>query len=130
MNNSSMPSRKSFKLFSNREMLLQPTYKFHELESQESSIKPPPFSHMNNEEILQFQDSMMADQDGQLDQLLDVIIRQKNIGSAIGNELDLQVDLLEEAEERIENTNNRMERANNNLLKLFDAGDSKSIFIF
>jgi hypothetical protein len=72
----------------------------------------------------------MQDQDVQLDQLLDIITRQKNIGSAIGNELELQIDLIEEAENILENTNNRMDRANNNLMNLFDKGDSNSIFYF
>jgi hypothetical protein len=82
---------------------------------------------LNNNELLQLQNNIMADQDKQLDQLSSVISRQKEIGIAIGNELELQVDLLEDTDQRIENTRYRMRTADRNLGTLFDKDDTKGI---
>lgn len=84
---------------------------------------------MSTEEILQLQNNIIEDQDGQLDQLFNIITRQKDIGLAIGTELDLQADLLQETDERLGNTHNRMNRATQNLGKIFNSDESRGIYL-
>ena len=65
---------------------------------------------------------MIQRQDSQLDQLASVISRQKQIGLTISDELDLQADLLERMDERVERTNGGMRGARDRLEAVFEQG--------
>ncbi|ORY28901.1 hypothetical protein BCR33DRAFT_666808, partial [Rhizoclosmatium globosum] len=55
----------------------------------------------------------LTDQDAHLDALSSAILRQKQIGLQIGDELDLHVDLLQQTDAAVERTQNRLGTVNN-----------------
>ncbi|KAJ3016678.1 hypothetical protein HKX48_003913, partial [Thoreauomyces humboldtii] len=64
---------------------------------------------------LLLQRRLMDDQDSQLDELSATIGRQKQIGLLINDELELHVDLLEETEQHVDSTQQRLEAAGRRL---------------
>ncbi|KAJ5724145.1 hypothetical protein N7488_002180 [Penicillium malachiteum] len=54
---------------------------------------------LDNEGVLQLQKQMMKDQDTSVEELMKVIIRQRELGTAIHNELEVQNELLKLADE-------------------------------
>ncbi|KAJ3078049.1 hypothetical protein HK102_004769 [Quaeritorhiza haematococci] len=72
---------------------------------------------LENAGLVQLQRTKMNDQDQVLESLLQVVQRQKQIGYAIGNELDLQNQMLEEVDEtatrvagHLKSTSRRLDR--------------------
>ena len=61
---------------------------------------------------------MVDEQDHQLDKILQVVQRQKEMGRAIGDELDIQNSLLAEIDEKVDITDARMKGANKQIKKL------------
>jgi len=61
--------------------------------------------------LIQLQRTMMENQDAALDGLREVIIRQKQMGYAIGEELDLQNELLEKLEGETEKVGSNLKGA-------------------
>ncbi|KAJ3055834.1 hypothetical protein HK097_009037 [Rhizophlyctis rosea] len=59
---------------------------------------------LDNSGLVQLQRQQMEDQDSSLDALSSIIRRQKQIGMAIGNELDVQNHLLGELDEGVDRT--------------------------
>jgi regulator of vacuolar morphogenesis len=59
---------------------------------------------LDNESLLQLQRQAMDSQDSEVDALLAIVRRQKEVGSAIGDELETQNRLLEELELGIDRT--------------------------
>lgn len=62
------------------------------------------------EELLQLQEMLLDEQDENLDILADVIERHKEIGIAINNEIDAQINLIETTEDDLEDTQQRLDR--------------------
>jgi syntaxin 8 len=91
----------------------------HELLSNSNNVKPisvaDVVSGAENPELLVMQQQIMSEQDNQLDQLAEVIERQKRIGMQIGDELDLHVQLLEDTDERVDRTQSRLRNAGKRL---------------
>lgn len=54
---------------------------------------------LDNEGVLQLQKQTMQDQDASVEELMKIIIRQRELGTAIHNELEVQNDLLKLADE-------------------------------
>jgi len=57
-------------------------------------------------------------QDEQLDQLMDVLKRQGQIGQAIGDELDLQNKLLEDLDADVDRTKAKLKKTGKTLVKV------------
>jgi regulator of vacuolar morphogenesis len=72
----------------------------------------------DNRQVLELQNSLVQQQDEQLDQMLNVVKRQKEIGRAIGDELDLQNQLLGELDQRVDFTKSRLSGAGKQLKRL------------
>ena len=70
---------------------------------------------LNNHEILDIHEKLINDQDQHLEKLSKVIGRQKEIGQLITNELDSQVELLQDIDNRTEDVGGNMSRINNRL---------------
>jgi hypothetical protein len=70
-----------------------------------------------------------VEQDRQLDELSRVIGRQKEIGLTISDELDYQVDLLQQTEERIDDTDQRLARARRRLDQVLKKANDKRMFM-
>jgi len=75
----------------------------------------PVHAGMDNPQLLGMHQQIMAEQDDQLDQLAEVIERQKRIGMQIGDELDLHVQLLEDTDIRVDQTQSRLRNAGKRL---------------
>lgn len=54
---------------------------------------------LDNEGVLQLQQQTMQDQDASVEELMKIIIRQRELGTAINNELEVQNELLKMADE-------------------------------
>ena len=72
-------------------------------------------NRLNNHEILDIHEKLITDQDQHLEMLSKVIGRQKEIGQLITNELDSQVELLQDIDNRTEDVGGNMSRINNRL---------------
>lgn len=92
------------------------------------TIVETPLIDLENGEILQHQNRVIDDQDTLLDQLSFVIARQKQIGVAIGNELELQVELLDETDMRVNRTQERMRYAARSMGRMMESSEYKGIF--
>ncbi|KAI9319658.1 Phox homologous domain-containing protein [Dichotomocladium elegans] len=58
----------------------------------------------DNEGLLQYQQEVMNEQDAQIEQFSDLLARQKQLGLAIGDELDAQNQLLDELDANVDRT--------------------------
>ncbi|KAJ3130986.1 hypothetical protein HK100_007051 [Physocladia obscura] len=70
---------------------------------------------LSSGELLQLQTRLIDDQDTHLDALSNTILRQKQIGIQIGDELSLHVDLLQQTDQSMENTSDRLRHVNRDL---------------
>ncbi len=87
-------------------------------------------SSLDNNGLVQLQQRMMDNQDSQLDQLSEVIGRQREMGLLISNELDRHVELLQHAEDSTEATNQRLANARRRLDKISrQLNDRRSVCI-
>ncbi|KAJ3270280.1 hypothetical protein HDV01_000395 [Terramyces sp. JEL0728] len=82
--------------------------------------------NLDNHELLQLHERIINQQDAQLDSLADLLTRQKQIGEMISNELDVQVDLLDEVDERANATEQRMRTARNRLDGFMESSSGSS----
>ncbi|KAL5255116.1 hypothetical protein ACHWQZ_G014526 [Mnemiopsis leidyi] len=64
----------------------------------------------SNRELLSQQQQAMADQDEGLARISNIVKRQKEIGLAIGDEIDGQNELIDEITEKTDSTGNRLKR--------------------
>ncbi|KAJ3357444.1 hypothetical protein HDU91_005404, partial [Kappamyces sp. JEL0680] len=73
----------------------------------------PKDTHIDLEtgELVQLQERILQQQDNQLDSLAELLGRQKQVGELIGQELDSQVELLDEVDERAEGVRTGMTHA-------------------
>ncbi|KAK9695548.1 hypothetical protein K7432_012896 [Basidiobolus ranarum] len=65
----------------------------------------------NNEELLNFQQQLMENQDQNLDQFSSILERQKQLGLTIHQELDSQNQLLEELDDQVDRSGAKLKRA-------------------
>jgi regulator of vacuolar morphogenesis len=68
--------------------------------------------------LLQLNKSMVGEQDQQLDTLLSIVSRQKEIGRRIGEELDDQNNLLRDMDERADIVSTKLKNASKSLKRL------------
>ncbi|KAJ3315581.1 hypothetical protein HDV04_001995 [Boothiomyces sp. JEL0838] len=76
--------------------------------------------NLNNQELLQLQTQEMKMQDNQLDSLVQIVRRQKEIGQTISNELDAQNVILEQVDDgvsRVETTLKTADKKLNRILR-------------
>ncbi|KAJ2993530.1 Syntaxin-8 [Globomyces sp. JEL0801] len=83
-------------------------------------------SELGNGELLQLHERILNNQDAQLDSLAELLGRQKKIGEMISNELDVQIEILDDVDNAVENTDARMRRANNGLDNFLQASNEES----
>jgi len=74
-----------------------------------------------NEQLLDVQRRNMDLQDRHLDALSDVLSRQKRLAGSIGDELDLQSDMLEELDENVQHSHGLINRATKALVRVSEA---------
>lgn len=70
---------------------------------------------MEEGQILQLQQRIIDDQDQDLDHLSDAIRRQRELGVLIGDELETHVQLIDETEDMVDRTDERLRQAKKKL---------------
>ncbi|KAI9471845.1 MAG: hypothetical protein EXX96DRAFT_581919 [Benjaminiella poitrasii] len=80
-----------------------------------TSIDMDQTQDMENGQILQLQQRIMDDQDQDLDHLSDAIRRQRELGLLIGDELETHAQLIDETEEMVDRTDERLRQAKKKL---------------
>ncbi|CAO3665273.1 unnamed protein product [Rhizopus stolonifer] len=98
-------------------------------------FNPIDSTHLENGQILQLQQRIMDDQDQDLDGLSDAIRRQRELGLSIGDELESHAILIDETEEMVNCTDEKLRKAKKKLdhvgRKVKDnSKPSKSSFFF
>ncbi|KAG1449857.1 hypothetical protein G6F56_008521 [Rhizopus delemar] len=78
-------------------------------------FNPIDSTHLENGQILQLQQRIMDDQDQDLDDLSDAIRRQRELGLLIGDELESHAILIDETEEMVDRTDERLRKAKKKL---------------
>ncbi|CAO3674086.1 unnamed protein product [Umbelopsis ramanniana] len=73
---------------------------------------------VDNEGLLKLQQQMMDDQDSQVEQFSSILNRQRQVGYAIGQELENQNQLLEELDSDLDRTQVKLKFANKKLNKI------------
>eukprot|EP00053_Salpingoeca_punica_P015676 m.144878 g.144878 ORF g.144878 m.144878 type:complete len:178 (+) comp16776_c1_seq1:125-658(+) len=73
---------------------------------------------MDTRALIQRQDQVMRDQDEGLDLIAKSIARQKQLGQAIGNELDDQNDMLEDLSRGVSNTEHTLKRETGHIVRV------------
>jgi len=68
---------------------------------------------------VELQQQVMADQDNSLVDFAKIIRRQKELGLTIGQELEEQNQLLEELDQSVDQTSNKMKIADKKLKKIY-----------
>ena len=72
-------------------------------------------SMLNNQQILQYQDTIMRDQDDMLDQLHRSVTSTKNIAIAVNEELDLHERLLDDLDSQVDQSQSNLKNASRKL---------------
>ena len=72
-------------------------------------------SMLNNQQILQHQDTIMRDQDDMLDQLHRSVTSTKNIAIAVNEELDLHERLLDDLDSQVDQSQSNLKNASRKL---------------
>lgn len=80
-----------------------------------TSIDMDQTDDMENGQILQLQQRIMDDQDQDLDHLSDAIRRQRELGLLIGDELETHAQIIDETEEMVDRTDERLRQAKKKL---------------
>ncbi|KAI8086430.1 uncharacterized protein BX664DRAFT_157495 [Halteromyces radiatus] len=73
---------------------------------------------LDNEGIVKYQQQLMEDQDQQVEQFSAILNRQKQVGYAIGDELETQNQLLDELDRDVGRTQTKLKFANKKLGKI------------
>ncbi len=74
---------------------------------------------LDNQNLVELQQQVMADQDNSLVDFAKIIRRQKELGLTIGQELEEQNQLLEELDQSVDQTSNKMKIADKKLKKIY-----------
>ncbi|CAG8549509.1 4861_t:CDS:2 [Ambispora gerdemannii] len=82
-------------------------------------------NEFDDHQVLQLQQRMMSDED--LDRLDAAVGRQRELGILIGEELDYHVDLLEETEHAVDNTDGRLASARKRLNRVSKQAKEKGL---
>ncbi|KIW06638.1 uncharacterized protein PV09_02350 [Verruconis gallopava] len=80
-----------------------------------SDEEPPDHSQLSNQQIHEYHQEVLREQDEQLDRLGESIGRQRDLSIQIGNELDDHAMLLDEVDERVDRHQGQLDRANKGL---------------
>ncbi|KAI9481435.1 MAG: hypothetical protein EXX96DRAFT_566708 [Benjaminiella poitrasii] len=73
---------------------------------------------LDNEGLLTFQNQIMSDQDQQVQQFGAILARQKQLGIAIGHELETQNQVLDELDNDVDRTQTKLKFTNKKLQKI------------
>ena len=73
---------------------------------------------LDNQELLQYQNQVMRDQDIHVEQFSHLLNRQKEIGLAINYELESHIDVLEDLDSKVDHTSQKLAFANKKLSKI------------
>ncbi len=73
---------------------------------------------LDNQGVLQLQKQMMQDQDLDVEELRKVVVRQKELGIAINNELEVQNEMLKMVDEDVTRVQGKMEIAKKRIGKI------------
>jgi syntaxin 8 len=76
---------------------------------------PPDQSDLDNQQIHAYHSQVLAEQDEQLDQLGESIVRQRELSIQIGDELDGHVALLDEIDGHVDRHQSRLDQARKSL---------------
>nr|CAB3502199.1 unnamed protein product [Digitaria exilis] len=85
---------------------------------QSAKIDVNNIADMDNHEMISLQRQVIKEQDSQLEILEETIVSTKHIALAINEEVDLQTRLIDDLDERVEDTSTQLERALKRLKKL------------
>ena len=83
-----------------------------------SDAEPPDHGHLDNQQIHQYHNQVLQDQDQQLDRLGRSIGRQRELSIAIGDELDGQAQLLDDVDDGVTRHQSQIDRARKRLGKI------------
>eukprot|EP01064_Diplonema_japonicum_P036184 TRINITY_DN8062_c1_g1_i1.p1 TRINITY_DN8062_c1_g1~~TRINITY_DN8062_c1_g1_i1.p1 ORF type:complete len:238 (+),score=63.43 TRINITY_DN8062_c1_g1_i1:397-1110(+) len=86
----------------------------------------PMFDDHDDDALLLMQDDGIQEQNEKLSRLHKVIVRQKEVGQAIGQELDDQAVVIERLEEGVTSTTSAVRQENKRIKSLLDASSSDS----
>ena len=102
-----------------RPHLPSPAPPSHEPQPDETNFAPytddPEAAYPTTHEVLHTQRQMMVEQDVRLDELAQSIGRQRDLSLQINEELDVHHGLLEEMDEELDHTGNRLSQARRKL---------------
>lgn len=73
---------------------------------------------LDNQQLLEYQNQMMKDQDDQVQQLSSVLARQKELGIAIYDELEHHTDILDSLDNQVDKTATKLGYTNKKLSKI------------
>ncbi|KAI7898037.1 Phox homologous domain-containing protein [Cokeromyces recurvatus] len=73
---------------------------------------------LDNDGLLTYQNQIMSDQDQQIQQFGAILARQKQLGIAIGHELETQNQILDELDSDVDRTQTKLKFANKKLQKI------------
>jgi regulator of vacuolar morphogenesis len=73
---------------------------------------------LDNQELLDYQSQMMKDQDTHVEQFRHILLRQKELGLAIYDELENQMDVLDSLDAQVDNTQTKLAFTNRKLSKI------------
>jgi regulator of vacuolar morphogenesis len=73
---------------------------------------------LDNQELLEYQNQLMKDQDAQVEQFSHILGRQKELGFAINDELENHIEILDNLDNQVDKTATRLGFANKKLSKL------------
>ena len=76
---------------------------------------PPDQTGLDNQQIHEYHQNVLQDQDEQLDRLGDSIGRQRDLSIQIGNELEDHVNMLDDVEEHVDRHQGTLDRARKSL---------------
>ena len=73
---------------------------------------------LDNVGLLSMQQTQIKQQDNQLSQLTTILQRQRQLGEAIGSEIALQIEMLDDLSNEVDNVGSKLHAANRQLGKL------------
>lgn len=82
---------------------------------EDRSSTPDPTAEMNNQQIHQYHQQVMQEQDDQLDTLSESIGRQRHLAMQVGDELEGQIALLDEVDRGVDRHQGRLDGAKRRL---------------
>jgi regulator of vacuolar morphogenesis len=73
---------------------------------------------LDNQQLLEYQNQLMADQDSHMDEFTSILARQKELGMAISHELDAHVEVLDDLDSQTQKTQTKLHFANKKMRQI------------